>query len=194
MGLRINTNVSSLAAQRSLNKTTRGSEKTLAKLSSGNRIVSSADDSAGLAISEKLKSSIRGIAQADRNANDGISLIQTAEGGLSEVGNILTRLRELSVQTASDTLGDNERNFANLEFQNLKEEVERISQSTEFNGKKLLNGEGQKYDFQVGINNVETEDRVSYEADKINATLDRLGINGLDITSKESFYQLVHVH
>jgi hypothetical protein len=150
MGFRINTNVSSIAAQRSLGVNNREAESNLAKLSSGTRIAKSADDAAGLAISEKMKASIRSMKQADRNANDGISMVQTAEGGLNEVSSILTRMRELSIQTSSDTVGDSERAMTDLEYQNLKLELERISQVTEFNGKKLLNGEGDMYDFQIG--------------------------------------------
>jgi len=161
MGLRINTNVASLTAQRSLGKTAAQEESTLSKLSSGNRITKAADDAAGLAISEKMKAQIRGTNQAERNANDGISLIQTAEGGLNEISNILVRLRELSVQAASDTVGDSERKFTDVEYQNLKQEIERISQVTEFNGKKLLNGLGDKYDFQIGIYNDDFQDRIS---------------------------------
>ena len=154
MGLRINTNVTSLAAQRTLSANNAEQASTLGKLSSGTRIVKSADDAAGLAISEKLKAQIRGVNQAERNANDGISMIQTAEGGLNETSNILVRLRELAVQSSSDTVGDQERKYTDLEYQNLKQEMERISQVTEFNGKKLLNGSGDKFDFQVGINNM----------------------------------------
>jgi flagellin len=118
MGLRINTNVTSLAAQRTLSANNTEQSQTLGKLSSGTRIVRSADDAAGLAISEKLKAQIRGVNQAERNANDGISMIQTAEGGLNETSNILVRLRELAVQSASDTVGDTERKYTDLEYQN----------------------------------------------------------------------------
>lgn len=185
MGLRINTNVTSLAAQRTLGITNKDQESTLGKLSSGTRIVRAADDAAGLAISEKLRAQIRGVNQAERNANDGISLIQTAEGGLNEISNILIRLRELSVQSASDTVGDSERQFTNLEYQNLKQEIERISHVTEFNGKKLLNGLGDKYDFQIGINNDDFQDRIKYNAQMTNATMSSLGIDGLTVASKE---------
>lgn len=186
MGLRINTNVSSLAAQRTLSKNNTDQANSLGKLSSGTRIVRAADDAAGLAISEKLKAQVRGTNQAERNAGDGISLIQTAEGGLGEVSNILVRLRELSVQSASDTVGDAERKFTDLEYQNLKQEIERISQVTEFNGKKLLNGEGDKYDFQIGINNDAFQDRISYDAGMINSGMANLGIDGLAVNSKEA--------
>lgn len=189
MGLRINTNTTSLAAQRTLGVNNRDQANSLSKLASGSRINRSSDDAAGLAISEKLKAQIRGQNQAERNANDGISMIQTAEGGLSEVSNILVRLRELAVQSASDTVGDREREFTNLEYQNLKQEVERISQVTEFNGKKLLNGEGDKYDFQIGINNDEFQDRITYDAQVTNASMSNLGIEALNVANKEDSQQ-----
>ncbi len=185
MGLRINTNTTSLSAQRTLGVNNDKQAQTLGKLSSGTRIVRSADDAAGLAISEKLKATIRGQAQAERNANDGISMIQTAEGGLSEIGNILIRMRELSVQAASDTVGDNERGFSDLEYQNLKQEIERISQVTEFNGKKLLNGEGDTYDFQIGINNDDFQDRIQFDTQMLNSSVDSLGVAELGVTSKQ---------
>lgn len=185
MGLRINTNVTSLAAQRTLGANNAEQANTLGKLSSGSRIVKSADDAAGLAISEKLKSQIRGINQAERNANDGISMVQTAEGGLTETSNILVRLRELAVQSASDTVGDTERKYTDLEYQNLKQEMERISQVTEFNGKKLLNGSGGQYDLQIGYNNDDFQDRIKYDAAKQNSGLDALGVAELSVSSKE---------
>ncbi|MCK5071784.1 MAG: flagellin FliC [Bacteriovoracaceae bacterium] len=189
MGLRINTNVSSLTAQRTLGRNNAEQSTTLTKLSSGSRITKAADDAAGLAISEKLKAQVRGINQAERNANDGISLIQTAEGGMNEISNILIRLRELSVQSASDTVGNVERSFSDVEYQNLKQEVERISQVTEFNGKKLLNGEGDKYDFQIGINNDDFKDRISYNAGATNSSLSGLGLDEIGVNSKESAQQ-----
>lgn len=184
MGFRINTNVTSLAAQRTLGNVNKQQASTLDKLSSGSRITKAADDAAGLAISEKLKAQIRSTRQAERNANDGISLIQTSEGGLSEVSNILIRLRELSIQAASDTVSETERQFTDLEYQNLKQEIERISQVTEFNGKKLLNGTGDKYDFQIGINNNDFEDRIKYNAALLNSTSEGLGIDGLNVLEK----------
>lgn len=185
MGLRINTNVTSLAAQRTLGVNNADQARTLNKLSSGTRIVRSADDAAGLAISEKLKSQIRGLSQAERNANDGISLIQTSEGGLTEISNILVRLRELGVQAASDTVGPQEREFTDLEYQNLKQEIQRIAEVTEFNGKKLLDGSGELYDFQVGVNNNPFQDRISYNAGMTDATMAALGINELSLRTKE---------
>ncbi|WP_127717433.1 flagellin [Halobacteriovorax sp. HLS] len=185
MGLRIATNTTSLAAQRTLGANNTEQANTLNKLSSGTRITRSADDAAGLAISEKLRAQIRSTNQAERNANDGVSMIQTAEGGLSEIGNILVRMRELSVQSASDTVGDTERKFTDLEYQNLKQEIERISQVTEFNGKKLLNGAGEKYDFQIGINNDEFQDRISFDTQLLNSSVSNLAVDSLSVTSKE---------
>ncbi len=186
MGLRINTNTQSLRAQSSLAQVEQKKSDTLAKLSSGTRINKAGDDAAGLAISEKLKANIRGSQQATRNAGDGISLIQTAEGGLNEVSNVLIRLRELSVQTASDTVGDTERKFADLEFQHLTEEVERIANSTQFNGKQLLTGQGETMEFQVGIMNDAKNDRLSYKPQDSSAKVADLGIEGLNVQSKMS--------
>jgi flagellin len=141
MGLRIASNVQALTAQRNLNVTAEANSASMEKLASGYRINKAADDSAGLAISEKLKADVRGLNMARRNASDGVSLIQTAEGGLNEVGNILSRLRELAVQGASDTVGDTERGFLNQEFSQLKNEITRISLSTEYNGTLLIGGD-----------------------------------------------------
>ena len=152
MGLRINTNVASLNAQRNLSGTKLAMDKTLEKLS-GQRINRAGDDAAGLAISENLKAQIRGLSQAERNAQDGISLVQIAEGALSEVSNILIRLRELGVQAASDTIGATERKFLNVEFEQLLSEVDRIANSTEFNRVPLLNGTGAVFDIQIGTRN-----------------------------------------
>lgn len=185
MGFRINTNVASLQAQTSLSKVNRETESSFSKLSSGQRITKAADDAAGLAISEKLKAEIRSTQQATRNANDGISMIQVAEGGLNETSNILTRLRELAMQSASDTVGDAERQMTNLEYQQLKSEMERISKVTEFNGKKLLDGTAEKYDYQVGSGNDDFEDRISFDGSALNASLDSIGITSAEIATKE---------
>lgn len=185
MGLRINTNVQSISAQRMLKNNNLNLNNNLRKLSSGERITRAADDAAGLAISEKLKSQIRSIRQAKRNADDGISLIQTAEGGLNEVSNIIIRLRELAVQTASDTIGDTEREFSNIEFQQLKEEVQRIAMSSEFNGRQLLDGTSGMVEIQVGINNDAFKDRIKYDGTNITATLESLGLSGELVSTKE---------
>ena len=128
MGMRISTNIASVNAQRMMGGNTREINKSFAQLASGSRITKAADDAAGLSISENMKSTIRGFTQANRNANDGISMVQVAEGGLNEISSIMTRLRELGVQAASDTVGDTERGFINQEVKQLVNEVERISQ------------------------------------------------------------------
>jgi flagellin len=184
MGLRINTNVQSLRAQTSVSRVEEAKSNTLAKLSSGSRINKAGDDAAGLAISEKLKAEIRGSLQANRNAGDGISMIQTAEGGLNETSNILIRLRELSVQAASDTIGEQERKFSDLEFQHLSQEIGRISDSTQYNGKKLLSGEGDTLEFQIGIMNDPKNDRLNYRPQDASARPEDLGIAGLSVLTK----------
>jgi len=185
MGLRINTNVASIAAQRSLGITKNNLDSNFRKMSSGERITRAADDAAGLAISEKLKAHIRGLRQAKRNSDDGVSLVQTAEGGLNEISNIVIRLRELSVQAASDTVGDTERGFSDIEFQNLLEEIQRISKGAEFNGKKLLDGTGGLFEIQVGIHNDPFNDRLKFDASTTDASLERLGLVAETIASKE---------
>lgn len=185
MGFRINTNISSLQAQGSLQKVTRDTLDTSAKLSSGQRITKSSDDAAGLAISEKLKSEIVSSRQANRNANDGISMVQVAEGGMGETSNILNRMRELAIQAASDTVGDVERGMSNLEYQQLKEEIERVSQVTQFNGKSLLNGNTEKFEFQVGTGADSFKDRVAFEPEHLNTGLESLGIQEIAISNKE---------
>jgi flagellin len=140
MGLRIRTNVASIAAQRHLNQTTESSKESMAKLSSGYRINKSADDAAGLAISENWRAGIRSLNQAKRNASDAVSFIEVTEGSMNEVSSILIRLRELAIQTSSDTIGDVERSFANREYIQLVDEIDRISNVSEFNGYKMLGG------------------------------------------------------
>lgn len=185
MGLRISTNVAAINAHRSLGTNGAGVDSALAKLASGSRINKSADDAAGLAISENLKAQIRSTRQASRNANDGISMVQTAEGGLNEIGNIVTRLRELGIQAASDTVGDTERSFVDKEVQQLKNEMQRIASVTTWGDTKLLDGTSPKFDFQVGINNNDFNDRITFQANENVATLDALGLSGVDYTSKE---------
>jgi flagellin len=185
MGLRINTNVPSLLAQRALANTQRNLNNSLRKMATGQRITRAADDAAGLAISEKLKANIRSIRQAKRNAGDGISLIQTAEGGLNEVSNIIIRLRELAMQSANDTLGREEREFSNIEFQNLKEELQRISSVTEFNGIRLLDGSGDRLEFQIGLYNDPMQDRISYNAGEMDSTVSALGLVSESVSTKE---------
>jgi len=185
MGFRISTNIASVNAQRNLNQSQMNINNSLSQLASGSRINKAADDAAGLAISENLKAQIRSARQATRNANDGISLVQTAEGGLNEIGNVIIRLRELGMQAASDTVGDVERGFINKEVSQLKDELQRIAQVTTWGRTKLLDGSTPTYDFQVGIYNNEFEDRISFVASDNVATLDSLGIDGIDYSSKD---------
>ena len=151
MGIRINTNISSLNTQRHLSRSSTEFQKSMEKLSSGLRINRAGDDAAGLAISEGLKSDIRALDQASRNAADGISLVQTGEGALDEVSNILLRMKELAEQSLNGTLSDTDRGYLNAEFGALKSEIDRISDATEFNGVKLLDGSGNNIAIQVGI-------------------------------------------
>ncbi|MBU1219104.1 flagellin FliC [Myxococcota bacterium] len=148
----IRTNVSSLNAQRTMSKTQSALKENMSKLSSGYRVRSAADDAAGLAISEKMKAQIRSLHQAERNANDGISLIQTADGALNELHGIMDRMRELGVQSANGTYTNSDRVFLHDEFSALKSEIDRIVKVTEFNGHKLADGTNTNITFQVGIN------------------------------------------
>jgi len=186
MGLRINTNTASLNAQRNLRTSKLGLDKSLERLSSGYRINRAGDDAAGLAISENLRAQIRGLKQAQRNAQDGVSLIQVAEGSLNEISSILIRLRELSVQAASDTIGPVERQFLNVEYDQLVSEVDRIADGTEFNGTLLLSGTGSILDFQVGTRNDPNIDRLSFDASKADANSAALGVNLTSVADKAS--------
>lgn len=186
MGLRINTNVASLNAQRNLGSTRLSMNKALEKLSSGQRINRAGDDAAGLAISENLKAQIKGLSQAERNAEDGISLVQIAEGALGEVSNILIRLRELSVQAASDTIGSTERKFLNVEFEQLTSEIDRIANSTEFNRVPLLNGTGSVFDIQIGTRNDPISDRLTFDASSADVNVAALGLNLASVSDKIS--------
>jgi flagellin len=155
-------------------------------LASGNRITEAGDDAAGLSISENLRGQIRSMYQAERNANDGLSFVQVAEGGMNEIGNILIRLRELGVQAASDTVGDKERGFIDKEVQSLIAEVDRIANVTNYNGTQLLNGEASKSElqFQVGIRKEsDGADRIVFKPNDYNVKAGNLGIDGMSFTS-----------
>ena len=173
MALTINTNVMSLNAQRNLGKSQSALANSMQRLSSGLRINSAKDDAAGLAISDRMTSQVRGLNQAARNANDGISLAQTAEGALQESTNILQRIRELAVQSANDTNSTSDRTSLNNEVTQLKSELDRIAQTTEFNGKKLLDGTmsatgGTAATFQVG-SNAGTNQTISFNIESARA-------------------------
>ncbi len=186
MGLRINTNTASLNSQRVLWGTKLNLDKSMERLSSGYRINRAGDDAAGLAISENLRAQIRGLKQASRNAQDGVSLVQVAEGGMNEISSILIRLRELGVQAASDTIGPVERQFLNVEYDQLVSEIDRIATGTEFNGTQLLSGTGSILDFQVGSRNNPEIDRISFDASKADANTSALGINLTSVADKAS--------
>ncbi len=186
MGMRITTNVASIKAQNTLAGSQRAANKSMAQLASGSRITKAADDAAGLSISETMRAQIRSLQQASRNANDGISLVQTAEGGLNEISNILIRLRELGIQASSDTVSDVERGFINKEVQQLVDESERIARTTKFGNQGLLDGSANGYDFQVGAHNDDFNDRITFEAGENIATASALGIEGLDFSEKRS--------
>ena len=142
MGMRVTTNISAINAQRNLVGSQRLLNSSMSQLASGSRINKAADDAAGLAISENLKAQIRSAGQAQRNTNDGISMVQTAEGGLNEIGNLIVRLRELAIQASSDTVGQTERGFLDKETQQLKSEIQRIASVTTWGSTKLLDGSG----------------------------------------------------
>lgn len=150
MALTVNTNVASLNAQRNLSKTQVALNQSLQRLSSGLRINSAADDAAGLAISEGMKAQVKSMNQAIRNANDGVSLVQTAEGALNEVSNILSRMRELSTQAATNTVAQSQRSYIAAEFTQLASEITRIASATNFNGIKLTGGAATSIKIQVG--------------------------------------------
>lgn len=185
MGMRITTNVPALNAQRSMTTNSREMQKSMAQLSTGSRITKAGDDAAGLAISENLKAQIRSYGQASRNANDGISMIQTAEQGMGEVSNIVTRLRELGIQASSDTIGDTERGFIQKEVASMKSEIQRVAESTTFGSRKLLDGTGGVYDIHIGTGSNEKTDWISYDSAVSNVQADNLGIGDLDFASKE---------
>jgi len=161
MAIRINTNVESVFAQKHLARTQRSLRSTMEHLSSGLRLTRAADDAAGMGVSQKMRAHIQSLKMAQRNANDGISLVQTAEGALSETGDILARMRELAVESASDVLQATERAYLQTEFTALQEEIERIADSTEFNGLNLSDGTTTSIAVQVGIFNVAAEDRIT---------------------------------
>lgn len=184
MSMRVATNISAINAMNNLAMNTRKINNSFQKLSSGSRINKAADDAAGLAISENLKAQIRSNKQASRNANDGISLVQTAEGGLNELSNIVIRLRELGIQSSSDTVSDTERGFINTEVQQLKTEMDRIAKTTRWGKDALLDGSKAAFDFQVGLNNDPEADRITFDASENVATLDALGLDSIEFDSQ----------
>ena len=181
MGLRVNTNIASINAQRNTAQVTGRLARNYQRLSTGLRISTAADDAAGLAISERLRSQIRSLTQASRNANDGISLVQVGEGALNEVSNILVRLRELAIQSANGSSSPADKDTISEEFGSLVNEINRIAQSTEFNGVKLLDGSASSVTFQVGINTTAGID--SLDVALTPALTTTLGLASVDIGS-----------
>lgn len=184
MGLRIQTNIPSISAQRVLGVQQRRMEHSTQALASGSRIVTAADDAAGLAMSENIRGQVRGIAMARNNAFNAGSAIQISEGGLNEINNILIRLRELGIQAASDNVGDKERAFLNQEATQLVQEADRIAKTTQFGDKKLLDGSGEELTFHVGPF-AGPENRISYSLSS-NATASEIGISGVSVDDKDS--------
>lgn len=183
MGLRINTNVASISAQKQLSKNQHRLEHAQNAISSGKRIVNAADDAAGLAISENIRGQTAGLKMAKQNALNAQSLIQVSEGGLNEISNILIRLRELGVQAASDTVSDVEREFLNQEAVQLVTEADRIAKSTRFGNKELLSNDDEELEFHVGpFSGDENVVRATVSAD---ATASTLGFDGVEVGSKE---------
>jgi flagellin len=177
MSMVIRTNVASLNAQRNLFQTQNHIDSSLSRLSSGYRITRAGDDAAGLGISVNLEAQIRSYNQAARNAQDGISVVQTAEGALNEVSNIITRMRELAMQSASAGVSNTERTYIQKESDALKTEINRIADATEYNGNALLNTTGKVLTFQIGIRNIAANDRISVTTVDVN--LSSLGAAGV---------------
>ena len=186
--MRVSTNIQSMVAQRYVQQHTDEQAKEDSRLSSGERIVQSADDPSGLAISEKMRSMIRSNSQAERNTNDSISLLQVAEGSLSTMQTITSRLRELSMQSATDTVGDADRLTIDREFQQMKKEVERLTLSTSFNGNHIIKDKDSVYDLQIGVTG-NSQDRLRYDMGKIMDSSNNFGIANINLRTKESAQQ-----
>ncbi len=184
--MRISTNVSTQVAQRYLRTHSEELSNKDSRLSSGNQIVRSADNPAGLAISETMKSKMRSNYQAERNTNDSISLLQVAEGSLGVMTGMAGRLRELAIQAANDTLTDSDRLVIDKEFQSLKNEVQRLTASTSFNGRNIIDGKGSVYDLHIGINNEGANDKIRYDMSKVMDSRNNFGISLINLRSKES--------
>lgn len=184
MAFRIATNIVPTAAARYLGKANQQIEKSLGSLASGSRVVRAGDDAAGFAIAEALRGQVAGTKQAKFNAEAATSLVQTAEGGLNEQNNILVRMRELAVYSASDTIGDDERAYLDTEFQQLVAEFDRIARSTRYGNKQLLTGSGEEFEFQVGAYQGD-ENVIEYKLDA-NTTADNAGIDGLSVSDQDT--------
>lgn len=186
MGLRINTNELAIAAQRNLEQTERRMHSVVQRLASGQRIVKSSDDPAGLAISDNLNAQVRSLGQAIRNAQDGISLVQVYEGGTNEISNMLIRMRELAMQSATDTVSDVERKMIDNEVQQLKAEIDRVAGSTKFSNKQLLVGDDVSLEFQVGVGNSDDVDRITFNPGKTDLTTRGIEVDDVTTIDRDS--------
>lgn len=184
MGLRIATNVASMTAQRNIARSESRTTHAISALSSGSRIVRAGDDAAGFAISEHLRGQSASLRQAKRNSDNATGLIQVAEGGLNEQNNILIRLRELAIQSASDTLGDDEREFLDTEFQQLLQEFDRIAETTTYGNKKLLTGTDEEFVFHLGSGGDPEVDVVKYKMES-DTRSSSLGLKGLSVADQD---------
>jgi flagellin len=185
MGLSINTNELTLGAERNLDISQQKFDTTIKRLSSGNRIIQASDDPAGLAISDNLNAQIRSLGQAIRNAQDGASLAQVFEGGANNISNALIRIRELAMQSATDTVDDTERGMLNNEARELVSEISRIAKTTKFAGVRVLSGEKAELEFQIGINNDPDIDRIKFAPGNSNLTAEGLEVQDVTVDNKE---------
>jgi flagellin len=186
MALTIQTNQLALTSQRELGNTERRLHKTIERLATGSRIVNASDDPAGLAISDNMNATVRSLNAAMRNAQDGVSLIQVFEGGTTEISNMLIRMRELAMQAANDTYGDRERKMLNNEVMELRDEITRVARTTTYMDRELLAGEQVKLEFQVGVRNDPTRDRIIFDPGNTDLRSSGLGVEGVDVLTKEN--------
>ncbi|MFM8270625.1 MAG: flagellin [Pseudomonadota bacterium] len=185
MAISLLSNQPVINARRHMETTSRMFGEASERLASGKRINKSGDDAAGLAISQVMEGRIRSMQQARRNAQEALSLMQVAEGGMNEVGNLLVRLRELAIQAASDTIGEKERSMLELENDQIKAEIDRLANSTEYFGTSLLNGQGKEFTFQIGPDNNEAN-RVEYSTAKLDLRASSLGVDGISLSDASS--------
>ncbi len=185
MALTILTNLASLNTKRHLEESSEKYAQAAERIATGKRINKSGDDAAGLSISTTIEGQVRSIQQARRNAQDALSLMQVAEGGMNDVNNLIIRLRELAIQAASDSVGDNERKSIQFEVDQVKQEIDRLSEVTRFLDTTLLNGKGKDFVFQIGPDNNEMN-RFEYDASKLDLSISSLGLSGVDLSDIES--------
>lgn len=185
MPISLLSNQAALNARRHMEETNRVQGEAIERLASGKRINKSGDDAAGLAISSVMEGKIRSIAQARRNTQEALSLMQVAEGGMNEVSNLVVRLRELAIQAASDTIGDKERQMLELENRQIQQEVDRLANATEYFGTNLLNGSGKNFTFQIGPDNSEAN-RLEYSTANLDLRASSIGVEGISLTDSSS--------